>query len=66
MVPIVGSICMDMCMVDVSRLSVKEGDEVVVFGQEPSVSEVAELLGTIPYEVLTGISRRVKRVYFKE
>ncbi|WP_088653216.1 bifunctional UDP-N-acetylmuramoyl-tripeptide:D-alanyl-D-alanine ligase/alanine racemase [Geofilum rhodophaeum] len=66
MVPIVGNICMDMCMVDVSRLSVKEGDEVVVFGEEPSVSEVAELLGTIPYEILTGISRRVKRVYFKE
>ena len=66
MVPIVGSICMDMCMIDVSSVDASEGDEVIVFGERPSISTLAQKLGTIPYEVLTGISRRVKRIYFKE
>lgn len=66
LVPIVGSICMDSCMVDVSDIKVKEGDEVIVFGDSPTVMDVADALNTIPYEVLTGINRRVKRVYYRE
>jgi len=64
--PIVGNVCMDMTMIDVTGLSVREGQEVVVFGSEPSIIEVSGWTGTIPYEVLTGISERVKRVYFHE
>ena len=67
LVPIVGKICMDMCMVDISSLKdVKEGDEVIIFGDEYPVNELAKQLDTISYEVLTGIGRRVKRVYFRE
>lgn len=66
LVPIVGNICMDSCMIDVSDINVKEGDEVVVFGDSPSVMDIANALNTIPYEVLTGINRRVKRVYYRE
>jgi alanine racemase len=65
-VPIIGSICMDMCMVDITNCDIKEGDEVIVFGKEIPVTELAEKLGTIPYEIFTGISNRVKRVYFQE
>ena len=64
--PIVGNICMDMCMVDVTGLEVQCGDEVVIFGEKQTVSELAAAIGTIPYELLTGISSRVKRVYFEE
>ena len=66
LVPVVGNVCMDMCMVDVSGLDVKEGDEVTVFGKERSINDLAIEMDTIPYEVLTGISKRVKRVYFQE
>ncbi len=67
LVPIVGNICMDMCMINVSDLeTVEEGDEVIIFGDNYPVIEMARKLGTIPYEILTGISRRVKRIYFKE
>lgn len=65
-VPIVGNICMDMCMVDVTGYEVQEGDEVVIFGDEIPVSELAEKLDTIPYEIFTGISNRVKRIYYQE
>ena len=65
-VPIIGNICMDMCMVDISDTDVKEGDEVIIFGDDYPVSEVAKQLDTIPYEILTGISGRVKRIYFHE
>lgn len=65
-VPIVGNICMDMCMVNITKLDAKEGDDVVIFGKENPISEVAELIDTIPYELLTNISRRVKRVYYHE
>ncbi len=65
-VPIIGNICMDLCMVDVTDVKAEEGDEVIIFGENPSISEIARTLNTIPYEVLTGISRRVKRVYFQE
>ncbi len=64
--PIVGSICMDMTMLDVTGIDCKEGDEVIVFGKEPNVIDVANKIGTIPYEILTSVSQRVKRVYFFE
>lgn len=64
--PIVGSICMDMTMVDVTGIACREGDEVIVLGKEIDINEVAAKIGTIPYEVLTSVSQRVKRVYFYE
>lgn len=65
-VQIIGNICMDMLMLDVSGVEVKQGDEVEFFGPNISIKEVAKSAGTIPYEVLTGISQRVKRVYIQE
>jgi Alr-MurF fusion protein len=64
--PIVGSVCMDMTMIDITGIPAREGTEVIVFGSEYSILEIAKQLDTIPYEVLTGISARVKRVYFQE
>lgn len=64
--PIVGSVCMDLCMVDVTGIEAQEGDTVVIFGEGLPVTEQAERIGTIPYEVLTSVSPRVKRVYIKE
>ena len=65
--PTIGIISMDMTMIDITGIpDVREGDEVVVFGKELSVSELAGWAGTIPYEILTGVSQRVKRVYFEE
>lgn len=64
--PIIGSICMDMCMVDISGMQCKEGDEIEIFGNSISVNELARWANTIPYEILTGISQRVKRVYLQE
>jgi alanine racemase len=67
LLPVIGTVCMDMFMVDVTALpSVKEGDEVIIFGKELPVQQLAEWAGTIPYEIMTGISQRVKRVYFEE
>ncbi|NVO02269.1 MAG: bifunctional UDP-N-acetylmuramoyl-tripeptide:D-alanyl-D-alanine ligase/alanine racemase [Bacteroidetes bacterium] len=66
LVPIVGNVCMDMCMIDVTNLGAEEGEEVVIFGKEFPINQLAEVLGTIPYEVLTSVSRRVKRVYYQE
>ena len=63
---IVGSVCMDMLMVDVSEIDCNEGDSVVIFGKDPTVTLLAEKLNTIPYEILTGISQRVQRVFFRE
>ena len=70
-VPIIGNVCMDLTMLDVTSLSengieVKEGDEVIVFGDRYPAGELAKRAGTIPYEILTGISARVKRIYFHE
>jgi len=62
---IVGSICMDMLMVDISGIDCKEGDSVIIFGERPTVMEIADALKTIPYEILTSISQRVKRVFFR-
>ena len=63
---IVGSICMDMLMVDVTEIKCKEGDPVVIFGESPTVTFIANQLKTIPYEILTSISQRVKRVFYRE
>jgi alanine racemase len=57
---------MDMLMIDVTGLGVKSGEKVEIFGPNISVAELAEKAGTIPYEILTGISQRVKRVYLQE
>jgi alanine racemase len=64
--PIIGDVCMDLCMVDVTDIPAKEGDTVVLFGEGLPVTELAKSIGTIPYEILTSLSPRVKRVYIKE
>lgn len=64
--PIVGRVCMDMTMIDVSGVAVQEGDAVVIFGAGISLSEFAQKCGTIAYEVLTSVPQRVKRVYLQE
>lgn len=63
---IIGNVCMDMTMIDITNISCQVGDEVIVFGQNPSIQTIASQTQTIPYEILTGISQRVKRVYFFE
>ncbi|MDO8991933.1 MAG: alanine racemase, partial [Daejeonella sp.] len=65
-VPTIGKICMDMCMLDISGIDAAEGDEVIVFNDQIRVEDIAKQLDTIPYEVLTGISQRVKRIYYYE
>ena len=62
----VGNICMDMCMLNFGDLEVNVGDEVIVFNEKHTISHLAEQIDTIPYEILTNISQRVKRVYFYE
>jgi alanine racemase len=64
--PIIGNVCMDMCMIDITDINANENDEVIVFGEAYPIAEVAKDIGTIPYEVLTSVSRRVKRVYYQE
>lgn len=61
-----GNICMDMCMVDVSNVACEEGDEVIVFENTLQINALAEAINSIPYEVLTNVSGRVKRVYVQE
>ena len=63
---IIGSICMDMMMVNVTSIDCKEGNIVIIFGENPTVNFIAKQLNTIPYEILTSISQRVKRVFFRE
>lgn len=63
--PIIGSICMDMMMVDVTEINCDEGDSVIIFGKNPSVIYIAHQLKTIPYEILTSISQRVQRIFFR-
>ena len=65
-VPIIGNVCMDMCMIDITDVEAKEGDEVIVFGEQLPITEIANDCQTIPYEILCNVSRRVKRVYFQE
>jgi alanine racemase len=62
---VLGSVCMDMLMVDVTEIDCTEGDSVIIFGESPTVSYIAKKLNTIPYEVLTSISQRVKRVFYR-
>ncbi|MDR0565613.1 MAG: bifunctional UDP-N-acetylmuramoyl-tripeptide:D-alanyl-D-alanine ligase/alanine racemase [Prevotellaceae bacterium] len=64
--PFVGNICMDLCTADVTGIEAREGDEVILFGESPSVTSIAETLNTIPYEIFTRISTRVNRIYFSE
>lgn len=64
--PVIGSVCMDMCMVDVTGMGVVEGDEVIIFGEDPNINDLAKIAGTIPYEILTSISQRVQRIYYYE
>jgi len=64
--PIIGNVCMDMCMIDITDINANENDEVIVFGEAYPITEVAKDVETIPYEILTNVSRRVKRVYYQE
>ncbi|MER3464128.1 MAG: bifunctional UDP-N-acetylmuramoyl-tripeptide:D-alanyl-D-alanine ligase/alanine racemase [Chitinophagaceae bacterium] len=65
--PVMGTVCMDMTMIDVTDVpNVQVGDEVIVFGKQLPVRDVAAWAGTIPYEVMTGVSQRVKRIYYQE
>lgn len=64
--PVIGNVCMDMTMVEVTNIDCKAGDEVIVFGEKPNISEMAKAIDTIPYEILTNISERVKRVFYTE
>ena len=64
--PTIGNICMDMCMLDVSGLGVKAGDTVTIFGKDPTISELAGILGTIPYEILTSVPHRIERIIVKK
>lgn len=64
--PIIGNVCMDMCMIDITDINASENDEVIVFGEAYPITEVAKDVGTIPYEILTNVSRRVKRIYYQE
>ncbi len=65
-VPVTGNICMDMCFIDITSADAEEGDEVIIFGEHMPVWKMSESLDTIPYEILTGISRRVQRIYYQE
>ena len=64
--PTIGNICMDMTMIDVTDIDCNEGDEVIIFGENLPVTEISKVLNTIPYEVITSISNRVKRIYYHE
>ena len=66
LVPTIGSICMDMTILDITGLDVSAGDEAIVFNKERTIMQLADDINTIPYEILTAISQRVKRVYFYE
>jgi alanine racemase len=65
-VPVIGNICMDMCMADISGTDAREGDEAEIFGEHITIDEIASECRTIPYEILTSIPGRVKRVFFRE
>ena len=65
-VPVVGDICMDMCMLDLTDVDASEGDTVVIFDAEHDINDIAQACQTIPYEIMTRVSQRVKRVYYQE
>jgi len=62
--PVIGNVCMDMTMLDITGIEAREGDDVIIFGQKPTIKELADAIGTIPYEILTSISSRVTRVFY--
>ena len=64
--PTIGNICMDMCMLDVTGIPVRAGDTVTIFGEDPTVGELAGILGTIPYEILTSVPRRIERIILRK
>ena len=64
--PTIGNVCMDMVMIDVTDADVKEGDQVVIFGNSPKITDLARVANTIPYEILTNVSSRVKRIFVSE
>ncbi|MFN6944848.1 MAG: bifunctional UDP-N-acetylmuramoyl-tripeptide:D-alanyl-D-alanine ligase/alanine racemase [Cytophagaceae bacterium] len=64
--PVIGNVCMDMSMVNITGVDAKEGDEVIIFGDNPDIIKLANKIGTIPYEILTGVGERVKRVFYTE
>ncbi len=64
--PYVGNICMDVCMIDVTDIDCKEGDGVEIFGDHLPITVLSDALDTIPYEVLTSVSTRVKRIYYQD
>lgn len=66
LVPVIGNVCMDMTMIDLSKVKAKEGDEVIVFGKNIDINEMAKSIQTIPYEIFTSVSERVKRVFYTE
>ena len=63
--PYIGNICMDMCMLDITGVEANVGDTVTIFGEEPTISELAGILDTIPYEIITSVPRRIKRLIVK-
>ncbi len=65
-VPTIGNICMDMCMLDVTGIPCAPGDTVTIFGNDPTVGELAGILGTIPYEILTSVPRRIERIIIRK
>ena len=64
--PIIGDVCMDLSMIDVTNIKAEEGDSVIIFGEKLSVIDLAKSINTIPYEILTSVSPRVKRIYIKK
>lgn len=64
-VPTIGNICMDMCMIDITGIDANVGDTVTIFGEDPTVTELAEILGTIPYEIFTSVPRRIERIIIR-
>ena len=64
--PYVGNICMDVCMIEVTDIDCREGDQAIIFGDDLPITVLSDKLDTIPYEVLTSISTRVKRVYYQD
>ena len=64
--PTIGNICMDMCMLDITGIPCEVGDTVTIFGSDPTVEELADRLGTIPYEILTSVPRRIERIIVRK
>ena len=64
--PVIGNVCMDMTMVDVTDVDCEIGDTVEIFGKQQHIKQLADSIGTIPYEILTNVSERVKRIFYKE